>query len=84
MPGLTVVGLGPGDAGSITRQAWQILEEAGQVYLRTGDHPVAVELAARGVAITTFDDLYQASPTFSDVYRRIVAKLIDEARRPQG
>jgi tetrapyrrole methylase family protein/MazG family protein len=84
MPGLTVVGLGPGDPGLITREAWQILEEAGEVYLRTGHHPVAKELAAHGVAVTTFDDLYQASPTFAEVYGRIVAKLIDEARRPQG
>lgn len=84
MPGLTVVGLGPGDPGSITREAWQILTEAGEVYLRTGHHPAAQELAARGVTVLTFDELYQASGTFAEVYLQIVARLIDEARRPQG
>ncbi len=84
MPGLTVIGLGPGDPGAITREAWQILAEAGVVYLRTGHHPVAEELAALGVGVTTFDDLYQASPTFAEVYGQIVAKLIEQAHRPQG
>lgn len=84
MPGLTVVGLGPGDPGAITRLAWNILERAGEVYLRTGNHPAAKELADHGLAVITFDPLYQAAPSFVEVYRQIVDQLIDLAGRPQG
>ena len=50
---ITIVGLGPGDPGLITRQAWQIISEANVLHLRTARHPVTVGLPA-GVRLIIF------------------------------
>ena len=36
---VTIVGLGPGDPRLLTRQAWETLTSASEVYLRTSRHP---------------------------------------------
>ena len=36
---ITIVGLGPGDPGLLTRQAWQLINTAPEIYLRTRHHP---------------------------------------------
>ena len=35
MPGITLLGLGPGDPAKLTREAWEVLSSAGEVWLRT-------------------------------------------------
>ncbi|MEX2030978.1 MAG: nucleoside triphosphate pyrophosphohydrolase [Anaerolineales bacterium] len=83
MPGITVVGLGPGDPGSVTREAWHVLEESPEVYLRTGQHPLA-ELLGGASRLHTFDAIYQSAPSFDEVYHQIVETLLARAREPQG
>ena len=56
--GITVLGLGPGDVGLLTRQAWEWLEQCGEVYLRTSQHPTVNDLPG-GLQIHSFDDLYE-------------------------
>ena len=83
MPGITVVGLGPGDPGSVTREAWQVLERSPELYLRTEQHPLAGHL--RGAArVQTFDEIYQSAATFEEVYHHIVETLLARAREPEG
>ena len=72
---ITIVGLGPGDAGLITRQAWHLLSAADEVYLRTGRHPAAAQLPAH-LQLHTFDDVYRDSEEFAEVYRRITAEIL--------
>jgi len=81
--GITIVGLGPGDPSLLTREAWQVLSKAEEIYLRTGDHPV-VEHLPSGLALQTFDSLYMELDDFEAVYSAIVAKLLDLANRPDG
>lgn len=81
--GITIVGLGPGDPSLLTREAWQMLSRAEEVYLRTGDYPV-VEHLPSGLVLQTFDSLYIELDDFEAVYRAIVAKLLDLANRPDG
>lgn len=81
--GIILLGLGPGDPGQLTRQAWEILEAAEEVYLRTRHHPVVMHLPA-SLRVHTFDDLYEQGPTFEDVYRRIVEQVLTLGRRSQG
>lgn len=83
MPGITVVGLGPGDPGSITREAWHLLEGSPELYLRTGQHPVA-ELLGNAARVHTFDGIYQSASTFEEVYHQIVETLLARAREPGG
>jgi tetrapyrrole methylase family protein/MazG family protein len=81
--GITVLGLGPGDPGQLTRQAWQVLESSPEIYLRTGKHPVVDSLPAN-VRFHSFDDLYEAGQTFEEVYEMIIQRVLELGRRPQG
>lgn len=81
--GITVIGLGPGDPGLVTRQAWQVLESSPEVYLRTRQHPVVGSLPAN-VKLFSFDDLYVESQTFEQVYEKIIQRVLELGRRPQG
>lgn len=74
--GITVVGLGPGDANLLTREAWEILSQAAEVYLRTELHPVVEALPAH-LKITSFDFLYEELESFEAVYAAIVDRLVE-------
>jgi len=83
MPQIIIVGLGPGDAGDLTRDAWQVLQEAGEVWLRTLHHPVVADLPA-GLTLHAFDEIYERSDRFSEVYSEIVQQILTLGRREQG
>jgi tetrapyrrole methylase family protein/MazG family protein len=72
---ITIVGLGPGDAGLITRQAWHLLSAADTVYLRTSRHP-AVDGLPPGLLLHSFDDIYQSAERFDEVYQRIADEIV--------
>jgi len=73
--GITVVGLGPGDGRFLTREAWQVLAEAGTVYLRTKRHPAVADLPG-SVTLVSFDAIYETAVNFESVYAQIVAELL--------
>lgn len=74
-PRITVVGLGPGDAGLLTRQTAEILR-TGRVFLRTRIHPT-VESMPEARDWPSFDHLYDTGETFESVYTSIVNELIE-------
>jgi tetrapyrrole methylase family protein/MazG family protein len=76
-----VVGLGPAGAGLITGETMQLLESGKPVFLRTGRHPAADDLAVRGCSFTTFDSLYEENGEPEAVYSSIAGRLVEEARR---
>jgi len=80
---ITIVGLGPGSPDLMTRQAWEILSQAGEVYLRTSQHATVVGLPA-GVTVRTFDSVYQESDDFAAVYSVIVSRVLELGHRPEG
>ena len=73
--GITIVGLGPGDGRFLTREAWQVLAEAGTVYLRTKRHPAVADLPDN-VTLVSFDGIYETAVNFEAVYTQIVAELL--------
>jgi len=81
--GVTIIGLGPGDPGLLTRQAWQALEAASELYLRTCSHPVVDSLPEK-LVLHSFDNLYDQCDTFDQVYEQIVEQTLKLGRRPQG
>lgn len=83
MPGLTLLGLGPGDPKYLTREAWEVLSQADEVYLRTAQHPTVAGFPA-GVRVRAFDALYEQAETFEQVYEAIVTEVLRLAQRPQG
>jgi tetrapyrrole methylase family protein/MazG family protein len=83
MPGITLLGLGPGDPAKLTREAWEVLFSAGEVWLRTEQHPAVAGLPV-SVRVHSFDDLYEKSESFDDVYAAIVNKVLVLGQRPEG
>lgn len=81
--GVTLLGLGPGDPELLTREAWGLLQELPEIVLRTRQHPVVKGLPAT-LRVESFDSLYDEAENFEEVYARIVEKVIELARRPQG
>lgn len=75
MGNITVVGLGPGNGRFLTRAAWDILSQAGDVYLRTERHPAVADLPEH-VTRHSFDHIYDTADSFETVYETIVAKLL--------
>ncbi len=81
--GITIVGLGPGNIHQITREAWQALERAGEVYLRTARHPSVPGLPA-GPRYQSFDEVYERHEQFSAVYTEIAERVLALGQRPEG
>jgi len=83
MPGITIIGLGPGNPAHLTREAWDLLSSSGEVWLRTRQHPTVAGLP-ESVRLHSFDDLYENGESFEEVYQNIVQKVLELGRRPEG
>ena len=80
MAKITVLGLGPGRAGLITRESWQLLNSKElPVVLRTGIHPTVEEIRAAGIEFTTYDDFYEQAGSFEELYQAIARDLLRRA-----
>lgn len=80
---ITIVGLGPGNPAHLTREAWDVLTRAREVYLRTCRHPTVSALPPH-LLLHSFDYLYEASSDFLSLYDQIATEILAHARRPQG
>ncbi|MCR5756887.1 MAG: tetrapyrrole methylase [Selenomonas sp.] len=79
MAKITVVGLGPGHAGLITRESWALMEQAAHLILRTRIHPTVAALDEAGITYTTYDGFYEEAADFETLYRSIAADLLKRA-----
>jgi tetrapyrrole methylase family protein / MazG family protein len=77
--GLTIVGLGPGDGRLLTRQAWELLSQAQNLWLRTARHPAVADLPP-SVEWRSFDALYDQAEAFDQVYEQIVTAVLQAAQ----
>ena len=83
MPGIILVGLGPGAPDQITREAWKLLSTASEVWLRTRHHPAIADLPP-SVVFRSFDELCEnggAPETFS---AGVVQRVLELGRRAEG
>jgi len=83
MPGITLLGLGPGDPNQLTREAWEMLSSAKEIYLRTRQHPTVLGLPPT-VKVSSFDNLYEDGESFDEVYAAITKKILELGRRDEG
>jgi tetrapyrrole methylase family protein / MazG family protein len=81
--GITIIGLGPGDPAQLTRQVWDWLQAAPEVYVRSDQHPTVAGLP-ESIRVYSFDEFYQSSERFEEVYERIVARVLELGQRPEG
>lgn len=83
MAHITIVGLGPGAPGQLTREAWICLNEISEVWLRTIHHPVVSDLP-QTLQLHSFDAAYEQSATFGDVYAHIAESILRLGKTPEG
>ncbi len=80
---ITIVGLGPGDPGALTRRAWEVLSAAPEIYLRTERHPTVAALPP-GPTYHSFDALYETADDFAALYQTIAQRVVELGSRPEG
>lgn len=83
MSGIIILGLGPGNHLQLTLEAWEILQNSEEIYLRTSQHPTVAYLP-KNMYWKSFDHYYEEEKDFSRVYERIVATVLELGRRPEG
>ncbi len=83
MSAITLLGLGPGGPDLLTRQAWEALSQADEIWARTRQHP-ALDGLPSSVQVHSFDHLYEELPSFEAVYARIVEEVLALGMRPEG
>ncbi|NPV55883.1 MAG: nucleoside triphosphate pyrophosphohydrolase [Anaerolineae bacterium] len=81
--GIILLGLGPGEPSAITRAAWNWLENTDELHVRTSQHPVMADLPAN-LKVISFDQVYEESQDFDQVYEKIIAEVLSLGQRPQG
>ncbi len=81
--GITIVGLGPGSPDLMTVEAARVLEGAGQVWVRTRQHPTVAALPA-AARLHSFDDVYEHASSFDAVYAEITARIVELGGRDEG
>jgi tetrapyrrole methylase family protein/MazG family protein len=80
---ITILGLGPGDPAHLTRQAWHVLSQAAEVYLRTSRHPTVAGLPTH-LTLHSFDHLYETLDDFATIYEAIAEQIVALGRRREG
>ena len=83
IPGITLLGLGPGSPEKLTRQAWDVLQNTTEIHLRTSQHPVVSHFPST-IQVDSFDHLYDSQSTFEEIYQQIVRRVLELGKRPQG
>ncbi len=81
--GITIIGLGPGEPGALTCEAWQWLERIDKLYLRTVHHPTVASLPDH-LTLESFDEVYEGEEAFEAVYEEIVDRVLKLGARPEG
>src|SRR5687768_3249877 len=76
---LTIIGLGPADAGGLSLNALNALRAGGRLILRTGRHPAAEDLRGQGATFETLDSLYESAPDFHSLYEQIADSVLKAA-----
>lgn len=81
--GIVLLGLGPGDPKSLTREAWEYLMGIEVLYLRTYHHPTVKDLPDHLETIS-FDAFYESHEGFEDVYEAIIEQILTLGKLPGG
>ena len=77
---ITIAALGPDSGDMLTFGAYEAMEKANCLVLRTARHGVADMLRARGVSFHTLDALYEETEDFDELCVLAVKRLIALAR----
>lgn len=76
MKKIIIVGLGPGDEGSLSLLAYETIKNAQNLFLRTEKHPTVDFLREKGILFTSFDYFYDSCDSFDEVYESISKEIL--------
>ncbi|WP_147805104.1 nucleoside triphosphate pyrophosphohydrolase [Alkalicoccus halolimnae] len=79
-PHIRIVGLGAGDLDQLPLGVYKMLLKQEEVMIRTIDHPLVKELQQEGIAFHSFDNVYEKTDTFEEVYPAIAEELMKTAQ----
>ncbi len=77
---ISIIGLGPAGIDELSRRAWQKLQGAPTVYLRTARHPCVAQLPPQ-LKYVSFDAVYESHQHFEAVYDEIAERVLQAARQ---
>ena len=78
---ILIIGLGAGDLEQLPLGVYKLLKQEKNLFLRTKEHPVVVELESEGFQFQSFDAVYEKHDQFSAVYEEIAETLLAEAEK---
>ena len=81
MAKICIIGLGPGDIGSLTLSAVEKINNGNKVYLRTENHPTVEYLKQNNIEYCSYDFVYEEEEEFTKVYEKICQNLIQKAEK---
>ncbi|MBG0786911.1 MAG: hypothetical protein H0S79_17585, partial [Anaerolineaceae bacterium] len=81
--GITLMGLGPGDIGSLTRDAWDWILSIDTLYIRTMAHPV-VEALPNGLELIGFDEILDLEGDQDGAVSTVVDTILNLGLQPGG
>ncbi|WP_459479848.1 bifunctional methyltransferase/pyrophosphohydrolase YabN [Clostridium saccharoperbutylacetonicum] len=73
---IKIVGLGPGDKDALTIGTVYEFENTKNIFLRTEKHPTVDYLIEKGIKFETYDNVYENTENFDEVYLNIANDLI--------
>jgi len=76
---IEILGLGAGDLEQLPFGVYKKLLNNENVFLRTKEHPVVIELEKEGFRYTSFDTVYEKHDQFEEVYQEITKTLLHMA-----
>lgn len=75
-----IVGLGAGTLEQMPLGVYRLLKGDLPLFFRTKEHPAVQELEREGIVYESFDELYESSSQFEEVYEKIGERLLSEAQ----
>lgn len=81
MSRIVIIGLGPGDIGSLTLEAIDKIKDGSKLFLRTQKHPTVRYLEQNNIKFYSYDHVYENKDTFDDVYEYISRDLVKNSEK---
>lgn len=78
---ITIVGLGPSDENGLTLGALNVIHGPGRHFLRTKEHRTTDYFYKHNIPFISFDEVYESSETFEEIYNTIVERLLEEEKK---
>lgn len=78
---IIIIGLGPGNIGSLTLDAVEKISNGNRIYLRTEKHPTIKYFEEKNIEYKSYDYLYKEKDSLKEVYESITKDLLKNANK---